>query len=86
MARIRERDSFKLMRNATVMRRMEKAQGLMLSKSAATVTSGKSNFPPWLICQSKSVPNGLHLKKATTPKITAAAISVVFNFFVIGNF
>ena len=69
-----------LKRKAMIKSRMEKAQGLMLSISAETITSGRSNFPPLLKFQTKTVPKLSVFRKITKPKNRIAMAAKIINF------
>src|SRR3989344_9537039 len=78
--RMPERSFPMLKRKAMVRSRIEKAQGLMLSISAETITSGKSHFPPLLKFQTKVVPALSVFRKNTKAKSRTAMPAKIIKF------
>lgn len=72
-----------LKRKAMDKRRMEKAQGLILSIKAETPTSGKSHWPPLLKLQRVWAADESVFKNAVKPKRAAAAIISAISFLLI---
>ena len=69
-----------LKRKAIVRRSTEKAQGLMLSISAETLTSGNNHLPPFDKFQRVVAPIFPNLKKKTSPMKKIPAIIRIKSF------
>src|SRR3989344_5291740 len=73
-----------LKRNAIVRSKIEKAQGLTLSRSAAMPTSGKNQVPPRDSSQSAAVAPPLNRKNPTSPaRNTATATNTISRLFMV---
>src|SRR3989304_10193315 len=74
-----------LSRKAMVSSRIEKAQGLTLSMSAATPTSGSSHLPPSLTPHSAVVPKLANLNTMTSASSDTPAATMRVSFRSIGS-